>query len=120
MWDPPQKLPRGYLSLSRVDHPPYDAWHSSFHPDREFSLIPPGHLTFGYLISRSGHRSTLSGCLTAAILAGRHPTFSGYLTATILSGRCSTFSGYFTSGAYRRMGEGDDSASPDIHVHILW
>nr|CAN73306.1 hypothetical protein VITISV_023244 [Vitis vinifera] len=107
---------------------PCDTWYRSFHPDEEFSLITPGHLTSGsgrrstfsgYLTFGSGQRSTLFECLTAAILFDLYPTFFGYLTAAILSGRRSTFSGYFTSGACRRMGEGDDSTSPGRHVWIL-
>nr|CAN72200.1 hypothetical protein VITISV_014984 [Vitis vinifera] len=37
MWDPPQKLSRGSLSLGCADRPPFDAWHSSFHPDGNHS-----------------------------------------------------------------------------------
>ena len=98
LWDPPQKLPRGSLSLGRADRPPCNAWHSSFHldgnhssfhPDGNSHSFHPGHLTSG-----SGQRFTVSGCLRAAILSGRHPTLSGCLTAAILFGQRSTFSGY--------------------------
>ena len=53
------------------------------------------------------------------ILSGRRSTFSEYLTSGILSGRRSTFPGCFTSGAWRRIGEEDDSTSPVRHVRIL-
>ena len=36
MWDPPQKMPRGSLSLAHADDPPCDARHNSFHPRKNF------------------------------------------------------------------------------------
>ena len=41
MWDPPQKLPRGSLSLGRADRLPFDAWHTSFHPDENHNSFHP-------------------------------------------------------------------------------
>ena len=34
-------MPRGSLSLGRADHPPFDAWHSSFHPNGNHSSFHP-------------------------------------------------------------------------------
>ena len=98
----PKKVPHGSLSLGHADDP---LRHMALlipprreiliPPERE-SLIPPGYLISEILF---GQRSTLSRCLTAAILSSRHPTFFGYLT----SGACPA----------------DVPTSLDRHVRIL-
>ena len=41
LWDPPQKLPRGSISLGPADRPLCDAWHSSFHSGRNSVQLAP-------------------------------------------------------------------------------
>ena len=66
---------------------------------KERDFVEMLSLFFGCLTAAilSGRHPTLSGCLTTAILSGRHPTLSECLTAAILSGRHPTFSGYLTA-----------------------
>ena len=52
LWDPPQKLPRSFLSLGHADVPLFDAWnYSSFHSGRNSVRLAPLY----------------SGCLTSGI-----------------------------------------------------
>ena len=120
-------IPPGYLNRH------YTLPISQRHYTRPISQPPlhPGYLSRHYTqpISQRHYTQPISQLplypvdLTATIIPGRShsrhstrpisqpPFYSADLTAAILSVRRSTFSGYFTPGAFRRMGEEDDSTS---------
>ena len=63
LWDLPQKVPRGSLSLGHDDDPPCDTWHRSLHPDGRRSTISR------YYTASAFHRMGEEGDSTSP---GRH------------------------------------------------
>ena len=108
------RIPQPPLYLADLTTPLYSADLTA--------AITPGYLSRHYTWPIS-QPPLYPADLTAAIIPGRShnrhytgpisqsPFYPVDLTAAILSVWRSTFSGYFTPGAFRRMGEEDDSTS---------
>ena len=125
MWDPPQKLPHGFLSLGHADVP------FAIPLGRKSSLIPPGHLTSGILLrqhstrishSRNSIRSTF--CLLRISHIQIRPTFwllrISHIRILPPNGRGGRFNFPGKTcpdplvAPTRRTSAVDNSASPDI------